>query len=266
MPAAAARGLFYCGIRARPGGMGKLVCPCDMTLASVPHGQAALAHATPQCVFADLPKKRRSSLDRPSTHYPRPMRLPDGRVRHRRRSINLPGHAHELTFSCFRGIPLLNSDRTRQWFIDALQRARQNHHFDLWAYVIMPEHAHVLVNPFDPDYEMATILKGIKQSVSRRAMLFLRAHAPESLARFAVTRYDGRIEHRFWQRGGGYDRNIVELDTVLAVIEYIHNNPVRGGLVSCHLIVWIAWSHEHVSVLRHDHVGPEVKVMLSTGS
>ena len=80
---------------------------------------------------------------------------------------------------------------------------------------------------------MAAILKGIKQSVARRAMLTLRAESPECLARFAVARSDGRIEHRFWQRGGGYDRNIVELDTVLAVIGYIHNNPVRRSLVTC---------------------------------
>ena len=64
--------------------------------------------------------------------------------------------------------------------------------------------------------------------------------APERLARFAVARSDGRIEHRFWQRGGGYDRNIVELATILAVIEYIHNNPVRRGLVTC-VTDWL-WS------------------------
>jgi len=34
------------------------------------------------------------------------------------------------------------------------------------------------------------------------------------------------------QRGGGYDRKVIELSTLLYLIEYIHNNPVRRGLVN----------------------------------
>ena len=40
----------------------------------------------------------------------------------------------------------------------------------------------------------------------------------------------GDIQDRFWQRSGGYDRNVYELATVYQQIEYLHNNPVRGGL------------------------------------
>ena len=40
----------------------------------------------------------------------------------------------------------------------------------------------------------------------------------------------GKTHYRFWQRGGGYDRNIVEPDTALKQVEYIHFNPVRRGL------------------------------------
>ena len=38
------------------------------------------------------------------------------------------------------------------------------------------------------------------------------------------------IHYRLWQRGGGYDRNVVEPATVYHQIDYIHNNPVRRGL------------------------------------
>ena len=41
---------------------------------------------------------------------------------------------------------------------------------------------------------------------------------------------NGKIHHRFCQRGGGYDRNVVEPATVFQQIEYMHNNPVRRGL------------------------------------
>jgi hypothetical protein len=34
---------------------------------------------------------------------------------------NLPGHAHERTFSCCRRLPLWNRDRSREWLLDALR-------------------------------------------------------------------------------------------------------------------------------------------------
>jgi len=39
------------------------------------------------------------------------------------------------------------------------------------------------------------------------------------------------VHYHFWQRGGGYDRKVIELSTLLYLIECIHNNPVRRGLV-----------------------------------
>jgi len=41
----------------------------------------------------------------------------------------------------------------------------------------------------------------------------------------------GKVEQRFWQPGGGYDRNIVTQKALLSSIRYIHANPVRRGLV-----------------------------------
>jgi putative transposase len=35
----------------------------------------------------------------------------------------------------------------------------------------------------------------------------------------------------FWQRGGGYDRNLRSSSDIREKIEYIHQNPVRRGLV-----------------------------------
>jgi hypothetical protein len=50
-----------------------------------------------------------------------------------RRNFNLPGHAHELTFSCYRGFPFLKAERTSQWLVEAIEHARMEHHFAVWA-------------------------------------------------------------------------------------------------------------------------------------
>ncbi len=60
---------------------------------------------------------------------------------------NYPGHAHFLTFSCFKRLALLDRERARNWFVQALSEAKEKYEFALWAYVIMPEHAHLIIFP-----------------------------------------------------------------------------------------------------------------------
>ena len=55
-----------------------------------------------------------------------------------------PGHAHALTFSCYRRLPLLSKDRTRRWLIEAIDEARSLARFDLWGVYAGFEVIHVL--------------------------------------------------------------------------------------------------------------------------
>lgn len=145
---------------------------------------------------------------------------------------NIPGHVHAITFSCFRRQAFLNRDRSRTWLIEALDRARTKHQFRLWAYVIMPEHAHIILRPTPADYQISTILSSIKQSVARRALVYVQRHASGFLTRMEDRQPNGQVHHRFWQRGGGYDRNILDPRTAQTQIAYIHHNPVRRDLVA----------------------------------
>jgi putative transposase len=165
------------------------------------------------------------------------MRLPDGRIRKLRRSSEDPGCAHELTFSCYRRLQLLGQDRTRRWLVDALAKARRKHNLEFWAYVIMPEHVHILFAPLDPGYRIRRILQSIKQPVSRRAINWLEQNNPSWLANLRADhglakpdRATRKPDYHFWQPGGGYDRNVNNAETAWSIVEYIHNNPVQRGL------------------------------------
>jgi putative transposase len=59
--------------------------------------------------------------------------------------------------------------------LEAMDGARNTLGFHLWAYVIMPDHAHLLLWYPIPEYSVERTLQCIKQSVSRRAIEFLRA-------------------------------------------------------------------------------------------
>src|SRR6266436_2334330 len=153
-----------------------------------------------------------------------------GKSRHRQ-SYDIPGHAHELTFSCYRRYPFLRAERTCVWLVEAIQEARAELGFSLWAYVFMPEHIHLVVMPSITGGRIRAILQAIKEPVGRKAISYLVEHAPHWLPR--LTRRRGRrVERLFWQSGGGYDRNITEPATLWQVVEYVHLNPVRRGLVA----------------------------------
>ena len=95
------------------------------------------------------------------------------RPRKTRPSRDEPGHAHFLTYSCYRRLPLLSRDRVRRWVVDALLRTREELDVGLWAYVIMPEHVHVLLHPRAAHYEMRRILPFLKQPVAKAARHWL---------------------------------------------------------------------------------------------
>ncbi len=149
--------------------------------------------------------------------------------RRHRVNINQTGHAHELTFSCYKLFPFLQSDLTCEWLADSIESARQELGFSLWAYVFMPNHVHMIVFP-RAGTDIAKIRQAIKAPVARKAILHVKANAPEWLPRITRTR-GGKRERLFWQSGGGYDRNIIDARTLQAMIDYIHANPVRKQLV-----------------------------------
>ena len=149
----------------------------------------------------------------------------------RRHRYNQNHQPRELTFSCFRRFAFFSRERTCEWFRESLEAARVAFHFQIWAYVVMPDHIHLLVDPGAEAERMSEFLKAVKEPVARQAIKHLKANAPEWLAKLAV-REGRRVRHRFWQPGGGYDRNVTSIDTLRSMIEYIHANPVRRGLVA----------------------------------
>jgi putative transposase len=154
-----------------------------------------------------------------------------GTKRRHRRSINECGHAHELTFSCFRRFPFLSKDRTCEWLAASVRAACADLEFSLWAFVFMPDHVHLIVHPERPIYDVAEFLYAVKQPTSRRALDFLRKESPDWVEKLKVRR-GRRTEYHFWQPGAGFDRNITEPRTLERMVEYLHLNPVRKGLVA----------------------------------
>ena len=148
------------------------------------------------------------------------------------RRFHEPGDCHELTFCCYRRMPLLTDDTWCGWLAAGIDRAACSQRFRLVAFVFMPEHVHLLIAPEGPEVRIDLILKAIKRPHSFRVKQRLVAVGSPLLERLTVRERPGVERFRFWQEGGGYDRNLRTEAAVLAAIESIHLNPVRRGLCS----------------------------------
>lgn len=182
------------------------------------------------------------------------------RRRPHRRNFNDPGHAHELTFSCYRRYPFFTKDRVCDWLGQSIEHARVQLQLDLWAWVFMPDHIHVIIRPRKPIYDIAVILRQIKEPVARQAIRWIRQHAPEWLPKLQRQR-GKRLETLFWQSGGGYDRNITDSSTLLNMVDDVPLNPVRKGLVE-RAIDWkwssaAWWSETGPTPIIPDRIPPD---------
>jgi putative transposase len=181
----------------------------------------------------------------------------DSPHRKTRKAWNEPGHAHFLTYSCFHRWPLLSKDRSRRWVLDGMEATRDKLDVALWAYVVMPEHVHIVLCPRRDRYDMRLILASLKRGVSKEAKNHLvGAGRHDWIERLTVT-YPRRTVFRFWEPGGGHDHNIFRRRTLKEVVDYVHANPVRRGLVARPTDwYWSSaryWRDDDTGPLRMDH-------------
>jgi putative transposase len=158
------------------------------------------------------------------------------RVRH----YDLPGHCHELTFSCYRRLPLLADDGRLQELARAIDRAGERWNWRLAAFVFMPEHVHLAIWPGPAAGRIDQLLFAIKRPFSYRARQNLEASDRSLLEQLTVRQRPNVSTFRFWQEGPGYDRNLTTEQAIAAAISYLHLNPVRRGL--CRQAIDWPWS------------------------
>ncbi len=133
------------------------------------------------------------------------------------RHFDNEGTARFVTFSCYRRLPFLNDNLAKHIVIEELQRVRDKHNFRLFAYVIMPEHVHLVILPAE-GMRLGLVIGELK-SVSARRFFQQRPCGPPGEKRI------------LWLRRC-YDHNCRTPESTIEKIKYCHNNPVARGLVS----------------------------------
>ncbi len=155
---------------------------------------------------------------------------------HRRRLHRVEGigQARFLTFSCHRRLPLLDHEGIRELFLARLAKVCELERVRLLAWVVMPEHVHLVVFP-EAEPDIKRFSHSLKRPVAEAVLRRWKELGAPILRRIAHG-----AGHRFWQTGGGYDRNLLTPDAVREKIQYLHDNPVRRGLAT--VATDYAWS------------------------
>lgn len=148
----------------------------------------------------------------------------------RQARLSLPGHPHHVLIRGHNRQPIVDDDDDRRTFLALLAATLREHRLALHAYVLMPNHLHLLLTPGSPD--------GI-------------GHALQSFGRRYVAGFNRR--HRrsgsLWE--GRYRSHLVGGDdNVLRCMRFIELNPQRAGLdAQDHETAWSSLRH-HLGATR----------------
>jgi putative transposase len=125
-------------------------------------------------------------------------------------------------------LPAFQTELIKAVTCTALDEARTSCGFLLFAYVLMPDHIHLLTDSPDKPSKVLQFIKGI---VSRRVLGYLKEKKYETSLR--------KLQHDDWKRNHRYslwqhDSDVFSVTSesmFMQKLNYIHLNPVRAGLV-----------------------------------
>ena len=140
----------------------------------------------------------------------------------RRKIYDREGHAHFVTFSCYKRRRLLDSPRAARIVLGVLASQLAKQSGVCIGFVIMPDHVHAVLW-FLADGQLSHFMKQWKQRSSVQIKKFLRARRQAYLSRISVS--DPVWQPRY------YSFNLYDRRKVEARLVYMHANPFRAGLV-----------------------------------
>ncbi len=142
-----------------------------------------------------------------------------------------PAHLYFVTTSCVHHYPLFQRDITKRLVVDTLDCMRLRKRFKLYAFVIMPNHIHLILQCRAED-PLGDTIRDFKKHVADRLLRAYRVRKNSAaLTRLTVR---GKRAHKVW--APSYDAKDVFTPAFLRQkMTYIHNNPCQPhwDLVGC---------------------------------
>jgi putative transposase len=132
-------------------------------------------------------------------------------------------HAHFVTFSCYHRRRLLDHDRAKRVVLGVLNSQLASRSASCVGFVVMPDHVHAIVWFPIPDQ-----LSVFMQQWKRLSSHHIGHLVHNKFVRYAEKIHDGDA---FWQ-AKYYSFNLYSEEKIREKLTYMHENPVRTGLVT----------------------------------
>ncbi len=132
-------------------------------------------------------------------------------------------HAYFVTFSCYRRRRLLDHDRVKRVVLGVLNAQLASRKATCIGFVVMPDHVHAIVW-FPTPGQLSVFMQQWKR---------LSSHHIACLMRDQLVHYAEKISDHdpIWQ-AKYYPFNLHSEEKVREKLTYMHENPVRAGLVA----------------------------------
>jgi putative transposase len=142
------------------------------------------------------------------------------------------GAAYFITPAVVEWLPVFVNREPVEILAGSLRYLHRRKHLRVAAYVFMPTHAHLLV--YDENLRGERLREAVhyfRRYTGRLLCDYVDRALPPRFGRIIRRHAEDDRRRRFWQPGLR-TKAVQSAEWVLQKIEYIHNNPVRAGLVA----------------------------------
>ncbi len=141
-----------------------------------------------------------------------------------------------LTFSVVGWIDVFTRSRYCKVIVDSLAYCVENKQLDVYAYVIMPSHIHLVTRQLDS--RLSETIRDFKSFTANQILKMIEEEQGESRKDWLLHmfRYYARFKkqnrhYQFWQKTS-HPIELINSEMIDQKVDYIHDNPVVAGYVT----------------------------------
>ncbi len=138
--------------------------------------------------------------------------------------------AHFVTSTVVGWLPIFTTIARCDLLVESLEFCRAEKELKIYAWVILDNHFHAILSA--PD--LPRVMADLKRHTARRLVELLHEEKAEWLLhqlRYQRAAHKTESAHQVWQEG--FHPQSIPTDAImLQKLEYLHNNPVKRGLVA----------------------------------
>ena len=141
--------------------------------------------------------------------------------------VSIDSPFYFFTSVAHKRLAILQTEKFKRIMVNALNEARRSGSFLIFAYVIMPDHYHIITDSSRAASDTLRFLNGIS---AKRILDHLKSIASPSLKKLRMFEKKRGYKYSVWEHHP--DTFLVTSETALMQkVSYIHFNPVKAGLV-----------------------------------